>query len=44
MPREERTDRGMMGLEVRLNSTAMKARREKRERMRGVGWTSPARE
>jgi hypothetical protein len=42
-PREERTDRGMIGLEVRRYSAMTKARREKRERMRGVGWISPAR-
>lgn len=44
MPREERTERGMMGWEATVNSTRMKARRERRERMRGVGWMSPARE
>lgn len=44
MPREERTERGMMGWEATVNSTRMKARRERRERMRGVEWMSPARE
>lgn len=45
MPREERTERGMMGWDdERVNSTRMKARRERRERRRGVGWMSPARE
>lgn len=43
-PREERTDRGMMGLVARRNSVVTKAMREKMERMRGVGWMSPARE
>lgn len=45
MPREERTERGMMGWDAeRVNSTRMKDRRERRERRRGVGWMSPARE